>query len=169
MNKPKECRQVLIQKRNRGILLFWAVFLISFINHSCSHNFHTLKNPGSDKIIIQVLKLKITHAKGTDRFRVYTQINRKAKEAVLEGLGKFNKHVFTLTVKGNNYRFKEYINNREENNSLDNFSMFPLSADTIFSRLDINNKKPLILNNKKDNIHVEITVIKQDIKRQNLF
>ena len=154
MNNQAVCLRVL---KKSSLLLFASTFFFG-----CSHSFNKIKITSTGKVITQILKLKITHPEGKEKLEVYCQINRKKEEANLEGLGRFNKHVFTLNIIGNKYSFKDHVNNKKNTGLLEDFSLFPISKKFIFSKLDIKNAQPIIITNSKKKLHVSITVIKQD-------
>jgi len=156
MKNHKEVLQVL---KSKSTLLFIIPLLT--VLFSCAHNFNHREVKSYQGTIEQVLKVKITHKKEKEKLTVYASVNREKKQAILDGVGKFDKHVFTLEVKANGYSFTDHINNKQENGLLKDFEFVPLDEETLFTKIDINNKQPIIIENKEKALYIEITVLEQ--------
>lgn len=155
----KNRKEVLLVLKNKISFIF-IVPLLTVI-FSCAHNFDH-RNINSDQgTIEQVLKVKITNKDDKNKLTIYASVNRGKKKAILDGVGKFDKHVFTLEVKANNYLFTDHINNKQETGLLKNFDIVPLDEETLFTKIDINNKQPIIIENREKELYIEITVLEQ--------
>jgi hypothetical protein len=160
MKNPKEVLQVLKNK----ILIIFTVPLLIFL-FSCAHTFDHLKVNAYQGTIEQVLKVKITNKNEKNKLTIYASVNRGKKQAILDGVAKFDKHVFTLEVKANNYSFTDHINNKQETGQLKEFELVPLDQETLFTKIDINNTQPIIIENKEKELYVEITVLEQRVTK----
>jgi hypothetical protein len=156
MKNPKEVLQVL----KSNVLIIFTVPLLTIL-FSCAHNFDHRNVSAYQGTIEQVLKVKITNNDKKDKLTIYASVNREKKQAILDGVGKFDKHVFTLEVKTNNYLFTDHINNKQEAGLLKDFEIVPLDQETLFTKIDINNTQPIIIENKEKNLYVEINVLEQ--------
>ena len=128
---------------------------------SCAHNFDHRNITSYKGTIEQVLKVKITNKNEKDKLTVYASVNREKKQAILDGVGKFDKHVFTLEVKADSYLFTDHINNKQQTGLLKDFELVPLDEDTLFTKIDIKNQQPIIIEDKEKELYVEITVLEQ--------
>jgi hypothetical protein len=144
---------------NKNLPVIIGIFA-SLLLYSCSHKFAKLQPYDDSRTIEQVLKLKIYTDNETERLTVYTQVDRKNQRAILNGVGRLDKHVFSLEVNKDRYVLKDHINKKEEKGYLSEFSIIPLETDLIFNRVDINNKQPIIFEN--DRTKIEIKVIEQN-------
>ena len=143
----------------------YLIISISLLIASCAHNFdHRLIN-SYQGTLAQTLKVKIKQNNDTQRLTVYTSINKLRKEAVLEGVGKFDKHVFTMEISNGEYTFKDHINNKEEHGAIKDFELVPLDERTLFTRIDKNQPQPIIISSPEKNIRVDITVTEQEETR----
>ena len=96
-----------------------------------------------------------------NRLTIYASVNREKKQAILDGVGKFDKHVFTIEVKNNSYSFIDHLNHKQESGLLKDFDIVPLDEETLFAKIDIKNKQPIIIEDKEKDLYVEITVLEQ--------
>lgn len=126
---------------------------------SCSHKFTKLEPYAGSEIIEQVLKVKTYSNKNIERFTIYTQVDRQKQKALLNGVGKLDKHIFSLEVDRDKYFLKDLINKKEEKGLLREFKLIPLDTDLIFKKIDINNKQPIIF--EDNDTRIELRVIEQ--------
>jgi len=155
MKNHKEVLQVL--KNKRAFLFIVLLILLT----SCAHNFDHRDLDLSQGTIEQILKVKITSKDEKQKLTVYASINKQKKQAILDGVGKLDKHVFTLEVKNNRYLLIDHINNKQEAGLLNELEIVPLDEETLFTKIDINSKQPIIIENKEKELYVEITVLEQ--------
>ncbi len=157
----KPLKEVLQVFKNRTIVvLLLAVFL-----SSCAHDFDHGTVRSYEGTIDQILKVKIKNKEDKQRLTVYASINRHKKYAVLDGVGKLDKHVFTLEVKNGVYLFKDYINDKQEKGNIKDFDLVPLDEETLFIKIDKNAPQPIIIEDGSKGLYVEITVVDQQISR----
>jgi hypothetical protein len=128
---------------------------------SCAYHFDHKAINSYEGTIEQVLKVKIRNKDDKEKLTVYASINRKKKQAILDGVGKLDKHVFTLEVKNGSYLFKDYINDKEEKGNIRDFDMVPLDEETLFVKIDKDMPQPIIIDDSSKDLHVEITVLEQ--------
>lgn len=128
---------------------------------SCAHHFDHKAINSYEGTIEQVLKVKINNKDDKQKLTVYASINREKKQAILDGIGKLDKHVFTLEIKNGSYLFMDYINDKEEEGNIRDFKLVPLDEETIFVKIDKNMPQPIIIDDKSKELHVEITVLEQ--------
>ena len=155
----KAHKEVLQVSKNKYIIVF-AVLLLQLLS-SCAHNFDHKTINSYEGTIEQVLKVKIRNKDSKEKLTVYASINREKKQAILDGIGKLDKHIFTLEVKNGSYLFKDYINNKEEKGDIRDFDMVPLDEETLFVKIDKDMPQPIIIDDKSKELHVEITVLEQ--------
>lgn len=142
-----------------------SLILYSFIAlffASCAHKFDHSKVASYSGTIKQVLKVKIKQNNNTERLTIYSTVNRTKKQAMLDGVGRFDKHIFTLNVKNGTYTFKDHINKESSEGRINDFEIIPLDEEILFTKIDKNNAQPIIVENNKRNIMVEITVLEQE-------
>ena len=123
------------------------IFLILF-NFSCAHKFEKLSDTSGEiyNIIVQVIELKLPQEDNSyENITIHSQIDRKLEKAIFNGIGMLNTHVFNLKVVGDRYFLTDYINKTKTSGLLKLFNMFPLSKETVFKRLDIGQKQPIVL------------------------
>jgi hypothetical protein len=155
----KNHKEVLLVLKSKISFIFIVPLLIA--TFSCAHNFDHRKVSSDRGTIEQVLKLKIKNKDEKNKLTVYASVNREKKKAILDGVGKFDKHVFTLDIRSNNYLFTDHINNKQETGLLKDFEIVPLDEETLFTKIDINNTQPIIIENKEKGLHIEIMVLEQ--------
>jgi len=143
------------------LLLILAISIFS----SCAHNFQRIDIKKEGETVIQTLKVRSYHDGEKEKFTVYSQINRNTMHAILEGIGNFDKHIFTLEVIKDKYNFVDYVNGKTEQGYLKEFTRVPLDTKTIFNKIDIKEPQPITIVNEKENVRLEITVLEQSITR----
>jgi hypothetical protein len=155
----KALKEVLRALLNNGVVLF-SITSLQLLS-SCAHHFDHKTINSYEGTIEQVLKVKIRNKDDKQKLTVYASINREKKQAVLDGIGKLDKHVFTLEVKNGSYTFKDYINNKEEKGNIRDFDLVPLDEETLFVKIDKDALQPIIIDDPSKDLHVEITVLEQ--------
>jgi hypothetical protein len=135
------------------------ITLITYILSSCSHKFAKLEPYDGSPTIEQILKLKIYSNEDIEHLTIYAQLDRQKQRALLNGVGKLDKHVFSLEIDGDRYILKDLINKKEEKGLLSEFKLIPLDTDLIFKKIDIKNKQPIIF--EDDDTRIELRVIEQ--------
>lgn len=135
--------------------------ILSILLSSCSHKFVKLDTENNNKVIEQELLLKIHHGNKLDKVTVYAQIDRNRKVAILDGVGKFDKYVFHMEIRGNQFYLDDHINNEKKSGSLDEFDLLPLKGDDVFEKIDIKLPQPIIFKDKDNKNIIEIFVKKQ--------
>jgi hypothetical protein len=156
MKFHKETLRVLNTKH-----IFALSILCLQLLSSCAHNFDHRNINSYKGTIEQTLKVKIKNNDDVNHLTVYASINREKRHAVLDGVGKLDKHVFTLEVKNGSYFFKDYVNNKEETGNLKDFDLVPLDEEMLFVKIDKNSAQPIIIDNPSKELYVEIKVIEQ--------
>ncbi|MFH1223670.1 MAG: hypothetical protein V1647_04940 [Pseudomonadota bacterium] len=146
------------------LTLFLPLLLVSVLT-SCAHNFQKIDTKKEGETVYQKLKVYFIHDGEKEKLTVYSQINRSHLHAILDGVGKLDKHVFTMEIQKNEYRFIDHINGNTERGLLNEFSRMPLDDNTIFKMLDIKNPQPIVIVNKEGNARLEITVLEQELMR----
>lgn len=122
-------------------------YLLLILLFSCSQKYlyETDKDYINQKLQVTIKNINNIKNK-TENFIVYTSINRKEKRALLNGVGKFDKHIFTLEVINKKYNFINHIERTKESGDIENFKEIILDKDFLFNKLDIKEKQPIILN-----------------------
>lgn len=136
-------------------LIFFLIF------SSCSHKFTKLETDSPGNIVEQILDLKIISEDKTERLTVYTQIDRINKRALLNGVGRFDRHIFTLSVSNDRYNFKDLVNNKVESGRLDDFFIMPLNPELFFEKVDIDLPQPTVIECSHSGKKLKIRVLEQ--------
>jgi len=145
-------------------LLLLNLLIISVLS-SCAHNFQKIDVKKEGETVIQKLKVRLYHEGEKEKLTVYSQINKKNLHAIFDGIGSFDKHVFTLEVSKDNYNFKDHVNDKSEKGSLNEFTRIPLDTETIFNKIDIRAPQPIVIVNERKDVKIEITVLEQSVMR----
>ena len=145
---------------NKQLLLVSLIPVIISLS-SCAHNFDKLTIKKKDTAVFQLLKVKIKKGDEENRMTVYSQINRTRRTAILDGVGLMDNHIFTLKVATSRYSLTDYINNVKETGDLQDFKLIPLDEQTLFAKIDIKKKQPIIISSTDGSLKVEITVKEQ--------
>ena len=155
----KALKEVLQALRNSSVVLF-AIISVQLFS-SCAYHFDHKTINSYEGTIEQVLKVKIRNKEDKQKLTVYASINRGKKQAILDGIGKLDKHVFTLEVKNGSYNFKDHVNDKEEKGNLRDFDLVLLDEETLFVKIDKDAPQPIIIDDPSKDLHVEITVLEQ--------
>jgi len=155
----KVLKEVLRALKNSYIILL-SVILLQVLP-SCAHTFDHKTVSSYQGTIEQVLRVRIKNKDSKEKLTVYASINREKRQAIFDGVGKFDKHVFTLEVKNGSYFFKDHMNDKEESGKIKDFDIIPLDEETLFVKLDKNSPQPIKLEEPSKELYVEIWVVDQ--------